>query len=94
VATRSTGVSISLLKLFVTTYATSSHRAIHNLTSILKENFEGLYRLEIIDIKNEPALAVEFNITAVPLLVKDINSANRRLVGDMSDREKVKFWLI
>jgi circadian clock protein KaiB len=69
-ATRSTVGSISLLKLFVTTYATSSHRAIQNLTSILKENFEGLYRLEIIDIKNEPAIAVQFNITAVPLLVK------------------------
>ncbi|MDB5144552.1 MAG: circadian oscillation regulator KaiB [Mucilaginibacter sp.] len=78
-----------LLKLYVTTYATSSHRAIHNLTALLQENFPNTYRLEIIDIKQHPLAAIKENITAVPLLFREAPEPQRRLVGDMSNRTKV-----
>jgi circadian clock protein KaiB len=78
-----------LLKLFVTTYATSSHRAVRNLTALLQECFPTTYRLEIIDIKQHPLTALKENITAVPLLVREAPKPQRRLVGDMSDRLKV-----
>jgi circadian clock protein KaiB len=78
-----------LLKLFVTTYATSSHRAVRNLTALLQENFPTTYRLEIIDIKQNPLAALQENITAVPLLIRETPEPQRRMVGDMSDRLKV-----
>lgn len=78
-----------LLKLFVTTYATSSHRAVRNLTALLQENFPTIYRLEIIDIKQNPLAALKENITAVPLLIRETPEPQRRMIGDMSDRIKV-----
>jgi circadian clock protein KaiB len=78
-----------LLKLYVTTYATSSHRAVQNLTLLLQENFPTTYRLEIIDIKQHPLTALKENITAVPLLIRETPEPQRRMIGDMSDRLKV-----
>jgi circadian clock protein KaiB len=78
-----------LLKPFVTTYATSSLRAIQNLTRLLQENFPTTYQLEIIDIKLQPLAAVKENITAVPLLIRETPEPQRRMVGDMSDTIKV-----
>jgi circadian clock protein KaiB len=78
-----------LLKLFVTTYATSSLRAIKNLATLLQENFPTTYRLEIIDIKLHPLAALKENITAVPLLIRETPGPQRRMVGDMSNTTKV-----
>jgi circadian clock protein KaiB len=78
-----------LLKLFVTTYAISSLRAIRNLTILLQENFAATYQLEIIDIKVHPLAALKENITAVPLLIRETPEPQRRMVGDMSDTVKV-----
>lgn len=77
------------LKLFVTTYATSSHRAIRNLTHILESRLKGHYELQVIDVWKQPALAVKENITALPLLVKLLPLPCKRMIGDMSDRVKV-----
>ena len=78
-----------LLRLFVTTYSTSSHRAIQNLTKLLKERYQGTYHLKIIDIMKEPIWAIKENIVRVPLLIKDHPEPSKRLVGDMSDSLKV-----
>jgi circadian clock protein KaiB len=86
---KSPGQPPYVLKLFVTTYSTSSHRAIRNLTAILKDNFQGIYELQIIDIKESPLAALGDNVIAVPLLIKEKPEPYTRLVGDMSDREKV-----
>jgi circadian clock protein KaiB len=77
------------LKLFVTTYAKSSTRAIRNLTALLEECFPLRYQLEIIDIQKNPLVVLKENIIGVPLLVKTAPEPCRRLVGDMSDRAKV-----
>jgi circadian clock protein KaiB len=78
-----------LLKLFVTTYAQSSTRAIRNLTALMEECFPQNYQLEIIDIKKQPLLVLSENIIAVPLLVKTAPEPYKRMIGDMSDRLKV-----
>jgi len=77
------------LKLFVSTYALSSTRAIRNLTSLMEECFPANYHLDIIDIKDQPLLAISENITALPLLIKTAPEPCRRMIGDMSDRLKV-----
>lgn len=78
-----------VLKLFVSTYATSSHRAISNLTARLDAQFSGRYQLEVIDVRKEPLLAEQENITALPLLIKMLPVPCKRLIGDMFDRSKL-----
>jgi circadian clock protein KaiB len=82
-----------LLRLFVTTWSTSSQRAVRNLTALLKEHYPTAYRLEVIDIKERPDVAIAENITAVPLLLKTAPGPTRRLVGDMSNDQKVRTGL-
>jgi circadian clock protein KaiB len=78
-----------LLKLYVTTYGISSHRAVRNITALLQENFPDTYRLEIIDIKQHPLIALKENITATPMLLRAAPEPQRRMVGDMSDSARV-----
>jgi circadian clock protein KaiB len=78
-----------LLKLFVTTYATSSHRAIRNLTNILESQLKGDYELQVIDVREQPLMVIKENITALPLLIKVLPLPCKRMIGDMSDRVKV-----
>jgi circadian clock protein KaiB len=78
-----------LLKLFISRWATSSQRAVSNLTELIREHYPMVYRLEVIDIREQPELVIAENITAVPLLLKETPEPARRMVGDMSDRLKV-----
>ena len=84
---------IYLLKLFVTTYSTSSQRAIRNIQALLLENPNNNLKLKIIDILKEPRIAIKENIIAVPLLMKGNGNFHQKLVGDMSNRVKVQEWL-
>lgn len=77
------------LKLFVTTYAASSHRAMRNLSNILENQLKGHYELEVIDVRQQPQMVLQENITALPLLVKMLPLPSKRMIGDMSDRVKV-----
>ncbi len=77
------------LRLFVAGTSTTSLRAITNLNKILEEKLKGRYNLEIIDIHQQPAMAQQENVSAVPLLVKYSPYPKRFLVGDMSDQQRV-----
>ncbi|WP_233524481.1 circadian clock KaiB family protein [Mucilaginibacter conchicola] len=77
------------LRLFVAGTSPVSIRAINNLKSILDEYSSGQYNLEIIDAHQQPTLARDENITALPMLIKKAPNPKRLLVGDMSDRSKV-----
>ncbi|WP_442588114.1 circadian clock KaiB family protein [Pedobacter sp. AW31-3R] len=77
------------LRLFVAGTSSLSIRAISNLKSILMEHLEGKYNLEIIDIHQQPLLALSEDITAVPVMIKKSPLPERKLVGDMSDTTKV-----
>jgi circadian clock protein KaiB len=77
------------LRLFVTGASPNSTRAILNLKSICEEYLKERYVLEIIDIYQQPLLAQSEQIIAVPVLIKKGPGEERRLIGDMSNKEKV-----
>jgi circadian clock protein KaiB len=77
------------LRLFVTGASPNSTRAILNLKEICEEYLKNQYVLEIIDIYQQPLMAQEEQIIAVPMLIKKGPGVERRLIGDMSNKEKV-----
>jgi circadian clock protein KaiB len=66
-----------------------SQRAIENITRLCEEELKGRYDLEIIDLKKNIHLAEEEKIFATPTLVKKRPAPVQRIMGDLSDREKV-----
>ena len=82
-----------VLRLYVTGMTPNSTRAIENLRAICDEYLPGRYDLEIIDIYQHPVLIKGEQIIAAPTLIKKLPEPLRRLVGDMSDRERVLLGL-
>lgn len=77
------------LTLFITGASPNSSRAIINLKAICEEHFPGNYSLEIIDVYQQPGLAKDAQVIALPMLIKKSPLPARRLIGDMSDTAKV-----
>lgn len=78
-----------VLRLYVTGITPRSTRAIQNVKKICEENLKGRYELEVIDIYQQPILAKDEQIIAAPTLIKKLPLPLRRLIGDMSDKERV-----
>lgn len=79
-----------ILKLYVTGRTINSQNAIENLNAILNEpSLKGKYELEVIDILKHPKLAEDERILATPALDKKLPPPARRVIGDLSDKEKV-----
>ena len=78
-----------VLRLFITGASPNSARAVANLTSICETYIRDRYTLEIIDVYQQQQLAREEQIVAMPLLIIKQPLPEKRLIGDMSDREKV-----
>jgi circadian clock protein KaiB len=81
--------NIYRLRLFVTGATPNSTRAIANLKDICEKHLKGRYELEIIDVYQQPLIAENEQIIALPLLIKQTPYPERRLIGDMSNTEKV-----
>jgi circadian clock protein KaiB len=77
------------LQLFVTGILPNSTRAIENIKAICESHLKDRYELEIIDIYQQPSLAAAEGIVAIPLLIKKFPLPQARLIGDLSDTEKV-----
>lgn len=77
------------LRLFVAGASPNSLRAINNLKEICELHLAGQYNLEIIDIYQQPALAKEEQVIALPMMIKKSPGIERRLIGDLSDTGKV-----
>ena len=82
-----------LLRLFVTGASTHTATAISNLRRICEQELEGQFDLEIIDVLKFPALAEDEKILATPTLIKSLPLPLRRVIGDLSDTEKVLLGL-
>jgi circadian clock protein KaiB len=82
-----------LLRLYVTGLTARSARAISNIKRVCEEELRDNYDLEVIDIYQQPALAAGQRIVATPTLIKELPAPVRRLIGDLSDHEKVLFGL-
>ncbi len=78
-----------LLRLYVTGTTGRSMRAIQSVRRICEENLEGLYDLEVVDIYKNLPLARGDQIIAAPTLIKRLPAPLRRLIGDMSDEQRV-----
>ncbi len=78
-----------MLRLYVTGQSPHSRKALENIQQLLKEVVPSRHKLEVIDILNEPALAERDGIIASPTLVKRHPPPVRRIIGDLSDNEKV-----
>jgi len=78
------------LRLFITGASPNSTRAVDNLTAFCEKNLQGNYTLEVIDVYQQPDVAEAEQIIALPLLIADCEEIKRRLIGDMSDTEKLQ----
>jgi circadian clock protein KaiB len=82
-----------LLKLYVTGQSPRAQTAIANLQRICDEELEGAYELEIIDVLENPEAAEDDKILATPTLIKQLPPPLRRIIGDLSNKEKVLLGL-
>ena len=82
-----------ILRLYVTGMTARSARAIENLRAICDEYLDGRYDLEVVDIYQQPVLTRGEQIIAAPTLIKKLPLPMRRIIGDMSNRERVLLGL-
>lgn len=78
-----------VLRLYITGMTYRSSQAIQNLRAICETYLKGRYELEIIDISQNTGLALGEQIIAAPTLLKKLPLPLRRLVGDLSNKERV-----
>jgi circadian clock protein KaiB len=78
-----------VLKLYVAGQTPKSLAALANLSKICKEHVPGRYKLEVIDLVKRPQLAQSDQILAIPTLVRKLPIPIRKIIGDLSDLEKV-----
>lgn len=77
------------LRLFVAGASPNSTRAIANLKAVCETYLKHNYELEVIDIYQQPLIAQHEQIIALPLMIKKSPGAEKRLIGDMSDTQRV-----
>jgi len=82
-----------VLKLYVAGNTPNSARALKTLNDILEREFPGVYVLKVIDVIKEPQLAEADKILATPTLARISPPPMRKLVGDLSDQQKVRLSL-
>lgn len=78
-----------ILKLYVAGQSPKSVNAIVNIKKICEENLQGRYELDVIDLYQQPQLAQGEQIIAVPTLIRKLPPPLRRIIGDMSNTERV-----
>ncbi len=77
------------LRLYVAGHTPSSIRALSNLKKICEEHMEGKYHIEVIDLMKNPQLAKGDQIIAIPTLVRKLPPPLRKIIGDLSNKERV-----
>jgi circadian clock protein KaiB len=78
-----------ILKLYVAGQSPKSVNAIANMKKLCEANLQGRYVLDVIDLYQQPQLAQGEQIIAVPTLIRKLPSPLRRIIGDMSNTERV-----
>ena len=82
-----------VLRLYVTGMTPRSTRAVENVRQICEQHLQGRYDLEVIDIYQQPILAKGEQILAAPTLIKKLPLPLRRVIGDLSNTERVLLGL-
>ena len=78
-----------IFRLYITGASPNSSRAISNIKEIFDKYLKDQYELNIIDVYQQPQVAKNVDIIALPLLLRKQPLPERRLIGDMSDVDKV-----
>ncbi|MCW2866964.1 MAG: KaiB domain protein [Marmoricola sp.] len=78
-----------LLRLYIAGQSPRSVRAMENLRRVCQEHLAGRYRVEVIDLLENPSLARGDEIVAVPTLVRTLPEPIRKIIGDLSDTDRV-----
>ena len=77
------------LRLYVAGQTPKSLNAFANLKRICEEQLKGYYTIEVIDLIQKPQLAANDQILAIPTLIRKLPEPIRRIIGDLSDTERV-----
>jgi circadian clock protein KaiB len=78
-----------VLRLYVAGQTPKSTAAFENLKNICEERLKNQYKIEVIDLLVNPQLGREHQILAIPTLVRKLPVPVRKIIGDLSDTEKV-----
>jgi circadian clock protein KaiB len=78
-----------ILRLYVAGMTSRSARAVENVRTFCEKHLEGRYDLQVIDVYQQPALARSEQLIAAPTLIKKLPLPLRRLIGDMSNEDRV-----
>ncbi|MBT3071614.1 circadian clock KaiB family protein [Rhodomicrobium sp. Az07] len=77
------------LRLYVAGHTTKSTLALNNLKRVCETHLAGRYEIEVIDLRENPQLAAGDQILAIPTLVRRLPQPLKRIIGDLSNTEKV-----
>jgi len=77
------------LRLYVAGQTPKSIAAVANLKRICEEHLAGKYKIEIVDLMANPALAQRHQIIAIPTLIRQLPEPLKRIIGDLSNAERV-----
>lgn len=78
-----------VLRLYITGATPNSIRALTNIKELCEAHLQERYHLEIIDVYQQAEIAEKEQLIALPLLIKKLPLPEKRLIGDLSDTEKV-----
>jgi circadian clock protein KaiB len=92
-ALQSQDLSFYSLRLYITGMSPRSVAALENLRAICEQYLAGRYTLEVVDVLQDPGRAAEANLIAAPTLIRELPLPVRKLLGDMSNTEKVLIGL-
>ena len=81
------------LRLYVAGQSPNSMAAFDNLKRLCEERLRGRYRIEVIDLLKNPRLAKDDQILAIPTVVRRLPLPVRRIIGDLSNTERVLIGL-
>jgi len=77
------------LRLYIAGHTEKSVTALNNLRRYCEEHLKGQYKIEVIDLLRKPQLAEGDQILATPTLVRKVPEPIRKIIGDLSNEEKV-----
>ena len=82
-----------VLRLYTSGSTPRSARAVGNLHRICEDRLRGHYKLDVIDLYQQPELAQSDDVIAIPTLVKELPAPKRKVVGDLSDEKQLLIGL-
>jgi circadian clock protein KaiB len=77
------------LRLYVAGYTQKATAALQNLNKICETHLAGRYKIEVVDLLKNPKLAAGDQILALPTLVRQLPEPIKKIIGDLSDEERV-----